>query len=183
MTEARSALAPRPDVRLSSLDQHSTPANRHQEASLSGRLKALAILVGALLLSLPVVAGCGSSKKNSNSASTTSTTSTAATTTNPAGASGAAHVLTLTADPSGALKFDKTRLSTTSGKVTIKMDNPSTLQHGISILGNGVSQTGATVGTRGVSTITTTLPAGRYDFFCPVDGHKQAGMSGRLIVK
>jgi uncharacterized cupredoxin-like copper-binding protein len=30
---------------------------------------------------------------------------------------------------------------------------------------------------------TATLPAGRYDFFCPVDGHKQAGMNGRLIVK
>ena len=149
---------------------------------MRSQFKALAVL-GMLLLSLPAVAGCGSSNKNNNSTSTTSTTSTAATTTNPSGASGAAHVLTLTADPSGALKFDKTRLSTTPGKVTIKMDNPSTLQHGISILGNGVSQTGATVGTRGVSTITTTLPAGRYDFFCPVDGHKQAGMSGRLIVK
>jgi plastocyanin len=146
---------------------------------MSTQFKALAVL-GALLLSLTPVAGCGGDDKKSN-ASTAATTSTTDTTTSAGG--GAVHTLKLAADPSGALKFDKTRLSTTPGKVTITMDNPSPVQHAVSILGNGVDVNGNTVGKGGVSTVSATLPAGRYDFYCPVDGHKQAGMSGRLIVK
>ena len=63
------------------------------------------------------------------------------------------------------------------------MDNTSSVPHAVSILGNGVSANGNTVRAGGVSTVTADLPAGRDDFYCPVDGHKQAGMSGRLIVK
>ena len=135
-----------------------------------------ALLVGVLVLSL--VAGCGGDNKDDNAGTTETTT---ATTTS--GGGGAAQTLKLSADPSGALKFDKQRLAARPGKVTITMDNPSSVQHAVSILGNGVSATGNTVGSGGVSTVTATLPAGRYDFFCPVDGHKQAGMNGRLIVK
>jgi uncharacterized cupredoxin-like copper-binding protein len=153
---------------------------------LGTQMKALAV-AAMLTLSLSAVAGCGGSSKKST-ASTTATTSTSTSTsetqTQPSGAAGgAAQTLRLSADPSGALKFDKTRLSAKPGKVTIKMDNPSPVQHAVSILGNGVSESGNTVGQGGVSTVTATLPAGRYDFYCPVDGHKQAGMAGRLIVR
>jgi plastocyanin len=139
---------------------------------------------GVLSLCLAVFAGCGGGGDNSSNA-TTATTSTTQTKTSSSGGGGGgtAHTLKLAADPSGALKFDKTSLSTTPGKVTIKMDNPSPVQHAISILGNGVAVNGNTVSQGGVSTVSATLPAGRYDFFCPVDGHKQAGMSGRLIVR
>jgi plastocyanin len=137
------------------------------------------LLLGALLVSLSAIAGCGSDDKKSD-ASTTATTTTETKTT-PSG--GAAQTLKLAADPSGALKFDKTRLAAKPGKVTITMDNPSAVQHAVSILGNGVSADGNTVGKGGVSTVSATLPAGRYDFYCPVDGHKQAGMAGRLIVR
>jgi uncharacterized cupredoxin-like copper-binding protein len=145
---------------------------------LRSQIKTLAAL-GALLLSLAAVAGCGVDNKDSG-ADTTATTSTSETTTEPAG--GGETALALSADPSGALKFDKTRLSGKPGKVTIKMDNPSPIDHAVSILGNGVAVNGNTVGRGGVSTVSANLPAGRYDFYCPVDGHKQAGMSGRLIV-
>jgi plastocyanin len=157
--------------------------NDSRRASLSGYVKSLVVL-GALFIAIPAVAGCGSDDKKSN-ASTTATTSTGQTTTAPSGASGAGAVQTLelSADPNDALKFDKTRLSAKPGKVTIKMDNPSSLPHAVSILGNGVAVDGKTVNKGGVSTASATLQAGRYDFFCPVDGHKQAGMNGRLIVK
>jgi uncharacterized cupredoxin-like copper-binding protein len=152
---------------------------------LSSQFKALVVL-GVVSLSVPAITGCGGGDNNDN-ASTTSTTTTTETKTQtqPSGGSagGAAHTLKISADPSGALKFDKVRLSTKPGKVTIKMDNPSPVQHAVSILGNGVDASGNTVGTGGVSTVSATLPAGRYDFYCPVDGHKQAGMAGRLIVK
>jgi plastocyanin len=142
------------------------------------------VILGVLLLFLAAVAGCGGDDKKSD-ASTTGTTSTTETETSPSGegGGGAAQTLTLSADPSGALKFDKTRLSAKPGKVTIKMNNPSSVEHAVSILGNGVAATGNKVGQGGVSTVSATLPAGRYDFYCPVDAHKQAGMSGRLIVK
>jgi plastocyanin len=136
-------------------------------------------VVSSLFLSLTAIAGCGGGDNNDNA--TTPTTSTTATETQPSG--GTAQTLKLSADPSGALKFDKRRLSAKPGKVTITMDNPSPVEHAVSILGNGVSASGKTVGQGGVSTVTATLPAGSYDFYCPVDGHKQAGMSGRLIVK
>jgi uncharacterized cupredoxin-like copper-binding protein len=30
--------------------------------------------------------------------------------------------------------------------------------------------------------VTVDLKAGKYEFYCPVDGHKQAGMKGTLTV-
>ena len=47
----------------------------------------------------------------------------------------------------------------------------------------GVDQDGQTVGQGGTSTVTVTLKPGRYEFYCPVDGHKDAGMKGTLTVK
>jgi plastocyanin len=130
-------------------------------------------IVGALVLLVAVGSGCGGS--DNGSASSTSTTST-----QPAGGG---QTLKLTADPSGALKFNTRHLSAKAGRVTIQLSNPSSVQHAIAILGNGVAETGATVGSGGVSRVTANLPAGRYDFYCPVDAHKQAGMSGLLVVK
>ena len=133
-------------------------------------------------LSLTVVAGCGGDD-NDNNASTTSTTSTTpATTTTPSGGGGGSN-LKVDADPSGALKFTKSSLSAKSGKVTITMDNPSPVQHAVSIEGNGVDVDGNTVGKGGVSKVTANLKPGKYTFYCPVDGHEAAGMKGTLTVK
>jgi uncharacterized cupredoxin-like copper-binding protein len=35
----------------------------------------------------------------------------------------------------------------------------------------------------GKSTATVTVKPGTYTFFCPVDGHRAAGMTGTLTVK
>jgi plastocyanin len=146
---------------------------------LSTQLKAL-VAVAVLALSLTAVAGCGGGNNNDNS-STTATTSTTGTTTSPSG--GGAGALKVDADPSGALKFTKSTLSAKAGRVTITMDNPSPVQHAIGIKGNGVKQDGSTVGKGGVSTATANLKPGKYEFYCPVDGHEQAGMKGTLNVK
>jgi uncharacterized cupredoxin-like copper-binding protein len=131
------------------------------------------------------VAGCGSSNSSSSGAATSNTTAQQAPTT-PAPSSGggaASSNLQLSADESGQLKFDKTSLSGKAGKVTITMDNPAPVPHAIAIDGNGVSQSGQTVGMGGKSTITVSLKPGTYQFFCPVDGHRAAGMKGTLTVK
>jgi uncharacterized cupredoxin-like copper-binding protein len=42
---------------------------------------------------------------------------------------------------------------------------------------------GNTVSKGGVSTVSANLKPGKYEFYCPVDGHKQAGMKGTLTIK
>jgi plastocyanin len=90
--------------------------------------------------------------------------------------------LKLAADPSGALKFDKTSLSAKPGKVTIVMDNPSDVPHAVEIEGEGVEEEGETVGKGGVSKVSADLKAGEYEFYCPVGNHADAGMEGTLTV-
>jgi uncharacterized cupredoxin-like copper-binding protein len=154
---------------------------RFEEANLRSRLKPLLVLA-VLALLLIAVAGCGSKKKN-NASSTATTTPTTQTSTTSSGGTGAGSKLKVAADPSGALKFDKSKLNAKAGNVTITMDNPSPVLHGIGIKGNGVTKTGASVSKGGVSTVSASLKPGTYQFYCPVDGHAQAGMQGTLTVK
>jgi uncharacterized cupredoxin-like copper-binding protein len=146
----------------------------------SNRLYAALAIVAAL-----AVAGCGSSSKKSSTTSTTpAATPTATTNTSTTSSSGGgASTLKLSADPSGSFKFDKSSLSAKAGKVTIVMSNPSPVMHGVAIEGSGVSKTGQTVSQNGTSTVSASLKPGKYTFFCPVPGHRQAGMQGTLTVK
>jgi plastocyanin len=144
-------------------------------------LPAVAILVAAL-----AVAGCGSTKKSSStpSAAPATSSSTPSTTAKPSsGSSGGGSTVKVSADPSGALKFDKSSLTAKAGKVTIAMTNPSSVTHGIGVNGNGVDKDGPTVGMGSTSTVTVTLKPGKYTFYCPVPGHKAGGMKGTLTVK
>jgi plastocyanin len=81
-----------------------------------------------------------------------------------------------------ALKFNKKTLRATHGKVTITMSNPSSTKHAIGIEGRGIDKDGKTVGKGKTSRVTVTLKKGTYTFYCPVDGHEDAGMKGKLIV-
>ena len=152
-------------------------------------------LAGAaiVLASALALAACGSSSSSSDSSTAanaggaygaagtkaTTTTSTAA-----APAAGGASTVKLSADPSGALAFDTTTLTAKAGKVTLDMTNPgsSGLPHAIAIEGNGVDKDGATAQPGGSSKVTVTLKPGTYQFYCPIPGHKAAGMEGTLTV-
>jgi uncharacterized cupredoxin-like copper-binding protein len=146
----------------------------------TSRLAAAALATAGVL----ALAACGSNSSSSASTTTAATTAAPPTTT-AAAAGGKASTVTLSADPTGALKFDKTTLTTTAGTVTVVMDNPSTsgVPHGIAVEGNGVDQDGKTVQPGGKSTDTLTLKPGTYTFYCPVPGHKDAGMKGTLVVQ
>ena len=63
------------------------------------------------------------------------------------------------------------------------MDNPSDLPHAVEIEGHGVEAAGETVGNGGISKASADVKAGEYEYYCPVDGHKAAGMEGTLTVK
>ena len=99
------------------------------------------------------------------------------------GGAAAAKQLKLTADPGGALKFDKTSLATKPGKVTVVLDNPSSVPHAIEVEGEGVEEEGKTVGKGGISKVTVDLEAGEYEYYCPVGNHADAGMEGTLTVR
>jgi len=99
----------------------------------------------------------------------------------PAPASGGGQTVKLAADPSGALKFDKTELTAKAGKVTLSMDNPSDVPHNVQIDGEG--EPGDTVTKDGVSNATAELKAGTYEYFCAVGSHRDAGMVGKLTVR
>ncbi len=136
-----------------------------------------------------VVAGCGSDENGSGGSSATdnggqaSTPAPKPTSSGGGGGGGASTNLKLSADPSGALKFDKSSLTAKAGNVTLTMDNPASIPHGIAVEGNGVDKDGQTVNKGGTSTVTVKLKPGKYEFYCPVPGHKQAGMEGTLTVK
>jgi plastocyanin len=95
-----------------------------------------------------------------------------------------AQTLTLSADPSGALKFSTTALSAKAGNVKIVMHNPAPVPHNISIQGpGGINKQGPTVSKNGDSQVQAILKPGSYTFYCAVPGHRQAGMQGTLTVK
>lgn len=96
----------------------------------------------------------------------------------PAVASGGK--LQIDADPNGQLLFQASSASAPAGALTISMNNPSSISHNIGIKG---MKDGPTVGKGGTSTVSLTLKPGKYEFYCSVPGHEQAGMKGTLTVK
>ena len=98
------------------------------------------------------------------------------------GGGGGGETLQLAADPSGALKFDKTSLEATAGNVTIDFTNDSSLPHDVKLEGPGVDGEGTDQITGSSTSVTLDLQPGEYTFYCSVDGHRAAGMEGKLVV-
>jgi plastocyanin len=145
------------------------------------RLAFLPVLVGVVAL-----AGCGSSSNSSSSASTPATPATSSSSSTPAPApaeSSAATKLSLAANPEGQLSFNTKSLTAKAGKVTIDFSNASPVGHNVTIESSSGETVGATpTFTGGSKTLTVTLKAGTYKYFCSVPGHRQAGMEGTLTV-
>jgi plastocyanin len=121
-------------------------------------------MAAALAAAALALAGCGGSSAKSASTS-----------------GGGGSSLAIAADPGGALKFTQTKLTAKAGKVTIRFTNQSKIPHGVVITGHGVNAKTKVV-TGGDASATATLKPGTYTFYCPVPGHRQAGMQGTLTV-
>ena len=91
--------------------------------------------------------------------------------------------LVIPADPTGQLRYVFKDGQAKAGAVALEAPNKSSVPHDISLEGNGVNLRGPTVQNGGVSTLKVTLKPGTYTFYCSVDGHRAAGMEGKLIVK
>ena len=135
---------------------------------MTRRALPLVLVLAALVLAL---SACGG---GSSSSSTTPATT-------GGGGGGGGSTVQISADPSGALKYEQTDVSATAGSITIDFTNMSSLPHDVTIEGNGAS--GATDQITDSTTSTTVdLDPGTYAFFCSVDGHRAAGMEGTLTV-
>jgi uncharacterized cupredoxin-like copper-binding protein len=87
------------------------------------------------------------------------------------------------ADPSGATSYTFASATAPAGQLEIDSPNKSQVDHNIAIEGPGANQKGPVVKGGAVSKITVSLKPGQYTFYCSVDGHRQAGMEGKLTVK
>ena len=136
----------------------------------------LLLLLTVLVMTLGVAA-CGGDDDDDDGGAAEPATDTSG----GGGGGGEGTVIMLTADPGGALTFDQTELTAPAGEVTIQLMNDSGTPHNVEIEGNGVEETSETI-TEGMTELTVTLEPGEYEFYCAVDGHKDAGMEGTLTV-
>jgi len=142
---------------------------------LSTRRFAALLVVGAAI-AVPVV-GCGGSSDDNS----TSNAATPATTTS-GGGGGAGGSVDLTATD---FKFDPSDPSVKSGEVTFNLKNDGQTTHSLEIEdvnGQDVELEGdVSPGQSG--TLKANLAPGTYEFYCPVDSHKEMGMTGEITVK
>jgi plastocyanin len=142
-------------------------------------IRSLATFAAVLVLAL---AGCGGDDESSSSGGGAATSTPASGSGGGGGGGGGEHIA-LSAPADGSLKFDKSKLEAKAGTVTIDFDNLSdSTPHAVEIEGNGVEEKSDTV-TGAKTSVTADLDAGTYTFYCPVAGHRQAGMEGTLTVK
>jgi uncharacterized cupredoxin-like copper-binding protein len=157
------------------------------------------LAVGALTLMLAVVlvscgggVGAGGSsggggKYGSSSSATTETTSGAS-----KGASGGTLNTIVIKETEMKLSPSTVTLSK-PGTYSFKAENKGSAEHSLEIDGNGVKSKGGEVGEAkleqtlnpgqsGVLTLTFQEP-GTYEMYCPVIGHRLAGMKGEVVVK
>jgi plastocyanin len=100
-----------------------------------------------------------------------------------AGASAAPpHRVSISADPTGRLRFTTDRLVVAAGKDTFVFHNPSSVGHNFAIKDGRTWGPTKTI-TKGTATLTATLQPGTYTFYCAVPGHEAAGMKGTLVVR
>ncbi len=145
------------------------------------RRHAIAVTGLALLGAGP--AACGDEDTTSSAASTpTSTNQSGPPITNTSG-SPAPSTVTLTADPGGALAYDTTELVAAAGQPHIVFENPSSVDHDVTIEdanGNVIGQ--SEVISKDSAEISISAESDVYTFYCSVDSHREAGMEGTLAL-
>ncbi len=135
--------------------------------------------IAAAALLAVVLAGCGSSSGSSSSVASVPAASGGSTTGVASGGSGTS-VDVMLKDFSITLAGGD---SLSPGTYTFTVANQGPTAHNLTIEGPGVDNAATpTFGSGETKTLTVTLKNGKYDFFCSVPGHKQAGMNVDVTV-
>jgi uncharacterized cupredoxin-like copper-binding protein len=125
------------------------------------------------------IAGCGGGGSSNSSSTPASTAST--------GATGAAAAGAAAAGGAQAIKFSETEYALSNpgavktGKVTVAVTNNGKVDHALQVDGPGVENQGISSSSpiKPGKTAKFTIDlkqAGKYKFYCPIDGHKSLGM-------
>jgi uncharacterized cupredoxin-like copper-binding protein len=126
------------------------------------------------LLLLPVclaLAGCGGGYGSSSGNNGTTT----------AAAPAAGHVVSLS---ESEYKISPSTVSVAkAGKVTFDVKNMGQITHALEIEGNGVETKTMSIAPGEAASITVDLSKnGKYEMYCPIDGHRAKGMEGTIQV-
>jgi plastocyanin len=97
-------------------------------------------------------------------------------------AQGPGGTLQLAAEPA-AIAYDKTKLSSKPGEVTINFTNPSPLQHDVVISEDDRILAQSDLISDSQTSVSAKLAPASYVFYCSVPGHREAGMEGTLTVR
>src|SRR6266540_4116745 len=143
---------------------------------LSTRRFAALFAIGAAI-AVPMV-GCGGSSDDNS----TSNAATPPATNTSGGAAGGASTVDLTATD---FKFDPSDPSVKAGNVTFNLKNDGQTTHSLEIEDvNGEDQELEGDVSPGQSgKLAVNLKPGKYEFYCPIDNHKEMGMEGEITVK
>ena len=137
------------------------------------RFSIAVLAVGAL-----AVAGCGSDNKSDNSSNSGSSSGTKSTPSTSGGGGGSTVKLS-----ASEFKFNPSSPSVKKGTTTFTITNDGQTTHALEVEGPGGEKKTGSVQPGQSKTIKVDLnKAGKYEFYCPVDSHKQQGMKGEVTV-
>jgi uncharacterized cupredoxin-like copper-binding protein len=81
-------------------------------------------------------------------------------------------------------KFDPPNIQLEqAGEYTFRLTNDGETEHALEIEGAGIEEAASdTIGPGESTELTVELQEGEYEMYCPVDGHREMGMEGTLVV-
>jgi plastocyanin len=127
----------------------------------------------AVAVAAGVAAGCGGGTNGSQSEA-------ASTSGNPQSSSPAK---TITVKETEFKLTPSTVSVAKTGTYAIKVVNTGSITHALEVEGNGVEEKSGDVGAGSSTTFTVALKSsGKYEMYCPIDGHRKQGMEGTITV-
>jgi uncharacterized cupredoxin-like copper-binding protein len=142
-----------------------------------GTYRPIAAPVVALAALALGAAGCGGDDNGGGESKAPATTTPAPAKTEAGGASS-----TVSEDMT-EFKFSDAKPSVKSGTVTFALKNAGKTTHALEVEGAGGESKTGNVDPGASDSLKVDLKPGKYEFYCPVDGHKDLGMKGEITVK
>jgi uncharacterized cupredoxin-like copper-binding protein len=121
--------------------------------------------VPCVAVALVVLSGCGEKRE---------------TTTGGASSGGSASAAASVSETE--FKLDPSSARASAGSVSVQVKNDGTTQHALVIEAPGGEVKTPTLAPGKSATLKLDLKPGTYEMYCPIDGHKNKGMKGELVV-
>jgi uncharacterized cupredoxin-like copper-binding protein len=135
-----------------------------------------ALLTAGAMFAVPL-AGCGGGDDNNDTGASSN-----ASTTGTAAGGGAGGTVNLSA---ADFKFTPSDPTVTSGDVSFVLKNDGQTMHSLEIedVNGSDKELEGDVAPGQSGTLKVNLPPGTYEFYCPIDGHREQGMTGEITVQ